>query len=99
VGIAIPLPRDDIAAFCRRHHIRRLAIFGSATRPDFGPASDVDVWVEFEPGRTPGLAFFSLQAELSAMLGRAVDLQTPAWLGPRIAASVERDLDVVYDAA
>jgi len=49
---------ERISEFCRRHHIRRLALFGSVLRADFGPASDVDVLVEFEPDHVPGLAFF-----------------------------------------
>jgi uncharacterized protein len=95
----LSLPNDAITAFCRRHHVRRLALFGSVTRPDFGPDSDVDVLVEFEPGFTPGLAFFTMQSELSRLLGRAVDLNTPAWLGPRLQAGIGDELEVVYDAA
>ncbi len=76
----VVIDREALAAFCRRHGVRRLAVFGSALRQDFGPHSDVDVLVEFEPGRTPGLAFFAMQDELSAMLGRVVDLHTPASL-------------------
>ena len=72
----IALPQAEIAAFCRRHHIRRLALFGSALRDDFRPDSDVDVLVEFEPGKTPGFAFFGMQEELSEIVGRQVDLNT-----------------------
>ena len=76
----IDVPRERIAEFCRRHHIRRLALFGSVLRDDFRPDSDVDVLVEFEPGHVPGLAFFDMEAELSAILGRKVDLNTPSFL-------------------
>ena len=76
----VVIDREALAAFCRRHGVRRLAVFGSALRHDFGPHSDIDVLVEFEPGLTPGLAFFAMQDELSAMLGRVVDLHTPASL-------------------
>ena len=72
----IDLPREPIAAFCRTHGIRRLELFGSVLDDDFGPQSDVDVLVEFEPGRTPGLAFFTMDAELAAILGRPVNLHT-----------------------
>ena len=65
-----------IADFCELHAIRKLALFGSVLREDFGPHSDVDVLGEFEPGQTPGFAFFELQDELSAILGRQVDLHT-----------------------
>ena len=62
-----PLPNldhDTIAAFCRKHRIRRMALFGSVLRDDFRPDSDVDVLVEFEPGATPGFGFFGIQEEL-----------------------------------
>ena len=72
----IEIPTDKIAAFCRRNRIRRLALFGSVLRDDFTPESDVDVLVDFVPGQTPGLEFFSMQDELSEMLGRQVDLYT-----------------------
>jgi len=71
-----------VAAFCRRHHIRRLSLFGSVLRSDFRPDSDVDVLVEFEPGYVPGLAFFGMEEELSQILDRKVDLNTPNFLSP-----------------
>ena len=76
----ITLSRCWIAEFCRRHHVRRFALFGSILRDDFGPESDIDVLVEFEPGKTPGFAFFGMQDELSERLGRPVDLNTPGFL-------------------
>src|SRR5437899_12289226 len=72
----IAIDRQRLADFCRRHHIRRLALFGSVLRDDFTPQSDVDVLVEFEAGRTPGFAFVRMQDELSEILGRRVDLNT-----------------------
>lgn len=80
--VRIPVDQAKIAEFCRRHHIRRLAFFGSVVREDFGPESDVDVLVEFEPGQVPGLAFFGMERELSEILGRKVDLNTPECLSP-----------------
>jgi predicted nucleotidyltransferase len=85
-----PMPPDlplrfSVAALesvCRRYHVRRLSAFGSVLRSDFSPESDVDLIVEFQPGRTPGLAFFRLEAELSGLFGRRVDLNTKASLGP-----------------
>jgi len=68
------------SAFCRRHHVRRLALFGSVPPDDFGPDGDVDVLVELEPGHVPGFAFFDVQEELAGILGRRVDLHTPASL-------------------
>ena len=76
----IALDRQRIADFCRRHHVRRLALFGSVLRDDFGPHSDVDVLVEFSPGHTPGFALVDLEDELSALAGRKVDLHTPGSL-------------------
>ena len=80
--IGVDVPGESLAEFCRRHHIRKLAFFGSVLREDFRPDSDIDVLVEFEPGRTPGLAFFSMQDELSELLGRLVDLNTRHCLSP-----------------
>ena len=73
------VPKDRLAAFCRANGIRRLAIFGSALREDFGPDSDIDVLVEFEPARIPGLlGIADLEMELSDLFeGRKVDLRTP----------------------
>jgi len=78
----IAIPRERIEACCQRHHIRRLSLFGSVLRSDFRPDSDVDVLVEFEPGYVPGLAFFGMEEELSQILGRKVDLNTPNFLSP-----------------
>ncbi len=75
----VSIPKDRLTAFCRTHGIRRFAIFGSALRDDFGPDSDIDVLVEFDPDRTPGLlGFVSLEAELSDLFDRDVDLVTHA---------------------
>ena len=74
----INVPKPAIASFCRRRHVRRLALFGSVLRDDFTAASDVDVRVEFEPGHTPGWEIVSMEDELSEIVGRKVDLHTPA---------------------
>jgi predicted nucleotidyltransferase len=97
--IAIEVPVSRVADFCRRHHIRRLALFGSVLRNDFGPESDVDVLVDFDPGYTPGLAFFSMQDELSDLLGWKVDLNTRGFLSRHFCDEVLRQARVVYDAA
>lgn len=96
--VHIALPRENVADFCRRHHILRLALFGSVLRPDFGPDSDVDVLVEFEPGHVPGLEFFAMEAELSEILGRRVDLNTPGFLSRYFRDDVLRAADVIYAA-
>ena len=78
----IRIDKQRIAEYCRRHRVRRLALFGSVLREDFTSDSDVDVLVEFEDGHVPGLAFFAMEQELSEILGRKVDLNTPKFLSP-----------------
>lgn len=95
----IEIPKEILADFCRRNRIRRLAFFGSVLRDDFTPESDVDVLVEFEPGARVGLAFFTMQDELSDLLGRKVDLNTPACLSPYFRNEVLDEAEVLYDAA
>jgi hypothetical protein len=95
-GPRIEVPTEKLVEFCRRHHIRRFAFFGSVLREDFRPDSDVDVLVEFEPGQVPGLAFFALQDELSELLGRRVDLNTPGCFGPRLRPRILADAETVY---
>jgi len=95
----IDIPKEEVAEFCRRNHIRRLALFGSVLRDDFGPDSDVDVLVEFEPGHVPGLAFFEMERELAELLGRKVDLNTPGFLSRYFREEVLAEAEVQYDAA
>ena len=76
MSIQVDIPQAEIEAFCKRHHIRRLALFGSVLRDDFGPESDIDVLVEFEPGHTPGWEIVEMEDELSELLGREAHLQT-----------------------
>jgi predicted nucleotidyltransferase len=91
---------EALADFCRRHHIRWLAVFGSALRDDFGPESDVDVLIEFEPGVTMGLAFFGLADELSPIFGgRSVDLGMRDSVNRWVRTKVFREAQVLYDAA
>lgn len=95
----IDIPTDKIAEFCRRNHIRRLSLFGSVLRDDFRPESDVDVLVEFEPGKTPGLRFFDMEDELSELFGRKVDLNTAGFLSRYFRDEVLAEAGVQYDAA
>ena len=92
----IKIPRKELSEFCQHHHIRKLAFFGSILRADFTPESDIDVLVEFEPGLTPGLAFFDMQDELSQMLGHKVDLNTPGFLSRYFREQVMREARVQY---
>jgi len=97
-AIAIELPKAEIAEFCRRHHMTRLALFGSVLREDFGPDSDVDVLVEFEPGHVPGLIRLAgMELELSGLLGRRkVDLNTPKCLSSYFRDHVLAEAQVQY---
>lgn len=92
--------RQKIAEFCRRHRVKKLALFGSVLRDDFRPESDVDVLVEVEPGATPGLIRLAgMEIELTEMLGRKVDLRTPAELSRYFRQEVVETAEVQYDAA
>lgn len=95
----INIPTDEVADFCRRHRIRKLALFGSVLRDDFRSDSDIDVLVEFEPGTRVGLRFFTIERELSELLGRKVDLHTPGFLSKYFREEVLKEAKVQYDAA
>lgn len=88
--------REKLAEFCRRHKIRKLSFFGSVLRDDFREESDIDVLVEFEPGVSIGLKFFAIERELSELLGRKVDLNTPGFLGKYIREEVLSRAEVQY---
>ena len=92
------VPPQRMADFCRRNQIRKLAVFGSALRDDFRADSDLDLLVEFQPGKVPGLAFFRLQEELSDMFGRTVDLNTPNSLPADFREKVRSTAEVLYAA-
>jgi uncharacterized protein len=97
----ITISQADIAAFCRRHHIRKLALFGSVLRDDFRPDSDIDVLVEFEPGHVLGLIRLAgMELELSELLGgRKVDMNTPMCLSPYFRDAVLAESEVFYAQA
>lgn len=95
----IDIPLALIEAFCRANGIRRLALFGSILRDDFTDTSDIDVLVEFQPDVKVGLAFIRLQDELSAILGRPVDLNTPGSLSRYFRDEVLREAEELYVAA
>jgi predicted nucleotidyltransferase len=97
-NLMISIPRELIFEFCQRNHIRRLALFGSVLRGDFGPDSDVDVLVDFESGHRVGFAFIALQDELSSILGRQVDLNTQADLSRYFRDEVARTALQIYPA-
>ncbi len=99
MSIQIPVDPQRIRDFCRKHRIIRLSVFGSVLRDDFADDSDVDVLVEFEPGKTPGLKFFTIQDELSQMLGRKVDLVTEKGLSRWIRNEVLSSMEILYAAS
>ena len=98
MSIAIPIDRERLADFCRRHHIRKLSLFGSVLRDNFRPGSDVDVLADFAPGHVPGfISLYHLEQELSALLGgRKIDLVTPKFLNHRIKDRVLAAAEVQY---
>ena len=96
MSLRIEIPTDKITNFCQRNHIRKLAFFGSVLRDDFTPESDVDVLVEFDPGHTPGLAFFAMQRELSKILGRKADMNTAQDLSQYFRQEVLDEAEVLY---
>ena len=96
----IDIPKDEVAAFCKRHRIRKLSLFGSALRDDFRPDSDVDYLVEFKPGHAVGyISLAAMERELSEMLGRKVDLRTAAELSSYFREEVVRSAEVQYGEA
>ncbi len=102
----VSFPEDKIADFCRRHGVAKLSLFGSILReptPEggygFRPMSDVDMLIEFLPGRTPGLiALTGMQIELSEMIGRQVDLRTPNELSSDFRQEVLRQARMLHAA-
>jgi predicted nucleotidyltransferase len=98
--IHIELPKERIEEFCKKHHIRKLSLFGSALRDDFTPESDLDILVEFEPGTRVGMIRLAgLEIELGEILGRKVDLNTPGFLSKYYRDKVLAEATVQYDAA
>ena len=96
----ISIPKDRIVEFCKRHQVRRLSLFGSVLREDFGPESDVDILVEFKPNTRMGLIQLSgLEIELGKIIGRKVDLNTPGFLSKYYRDQILTEADVQYDAA
>jgi predicted nucleotidyltransferase len=93
----IAIPRRELAELCRRHHIRKLSLFGSVLGRDFRPDSDVDVLVEFDPGYRIGLIHLAgVERELSVLLGRKADLRTPADLSRYFRDEVLRVAEVQF---
>ncbi len=97
-GVAVD--DDVLTAFCRTNGVRRLGLFGSALRGELRPGSDIDLLVEFNPGRVPGLLRLAgLELELAELLGRDVDLRTPGDLSRQLRDEVSAGARILYDAA
>ena len=96
----IPATQEMLREFCQRHHIRRLALFGSVLRDDFTQQSDIDLIAEFESGEPVGfIRLGTVEAELSDLLGRQVDLNLQDSLNPAFRARVLSEAEILYDAA
>jgi len=93
----IAIPQEQIAEFCRKHHIRKLSLFGSVLRDDFRPDSDIDVLIEFEPGYKPGFAIGGIQMELSDIFGREVHVSTQGSIHDTILPKVLASASVEYE--
>ena len=92
------MPLEEIANFCRRNHIRKLSLFGSILTPRFRPESDIDILVEFEPGKTPSLFDIAgIELELTETMGRKVDLRTPQELSRYFRDEVVATAAVQYE--
>jgi predicted nucleotidyltransferase len=96
---SLSIDTEQLEELCRRHQIRRLALFGSAARGELRADSDIDLLIEFLPGTTVGLRFITIQDELAALLGRQVDLCTPGFLSPHFRERVLGEAVPLYEAA
>ena len=100
MSVQIDIPKKTVAEFCRRNRIKRLSLFGSAIRDDFGPDSDIDVLVEFEQDARVGfITLAGLEIELSEILGRNTELHTVKGLRPGFRDEVLRLAEVQYERA
>ncbi len=97
MAVQIPIDQAQLAEFCRRHHIRKLALFGSVLREDFSPASDVDVLVDFDPDFIPGfITLAGMEMELADLIGRKVDLLTPEDLSRYFRQQILKSAHTLY---
>ena len=100
IPFGITAPQAEIEAFCQRYGIRKLALFGSALRDDFAPDSDIDLLVEYLPGqRVTFLDMAQQETDLTALIGRQVDLRTPMELSRHFRKTVLANAQVIYEHA
>jgi hypothetical protein len=99
VRLGINIPREKLSDLCRRHHIRRLSLFGSVLRDDFAPESDVDMLVEFQPGHTPGWEIVDIEQDFSRLFGgRRVDIVNPKYINPYLRALILQNAVLQYES-
>ncbi len=96
----IDVPRERLAELCRHHQIRRLALFGSVLREDFGSDSDIDVLIEFDRCQPVGFRIFRVEEELSRLFGgHKVDIVNPRYLNHRLKDQILNSAQVQYEEA
>ncbi|WP_053767882.1 nucleotidyltransferase family protein [Thermus aquaticus] len=99
MSLGVSIPSQALAEVCRRYGVRRLLLFGSFARGEADEESDLDLLVEFFPGRPPGLGFVRLQEELTRLFGRRVDLHTLGSLSPYLREEVLKEARPIHEAA
>ena len=93
----VHLARDEVADFCRRHHIRKLSLFGSVLRDDFRPDSDIDVLIDFEPGHIAGFEILDMEEELCQLFGgHRIDIVQEKYLNWRLRDRILASSEVQY---
>ncbi len=96
---SLNIDEATLAQYCEKHHIRRLALFGSQLKGTAGPDSDIDLLVEFDPLYIPGLmGIAGMEIELSELLGQKVDLRTAADLSRYFRDEILQTAQVQYAA-
>lgn len=95
--LPVTLPYKDLEQLCHKNNIKKLSLFGSVLRHDITSSSDIDLLVELKPNHTPGLAFFTIQDDLSALFKRQVDLNTPQCLSPYFRQQVLNESRLIYE--
>lgn len=99
MSLHLQIDKKQVIEFCRRHHVRKFAFFGSVLRDDFRPDSDVDVLIEFEPEHIPGLIrLMAMQLEFSDLIGREADFRAPGDLSRHFRERVMVEAEVLYAA-
>lgn len=99
MDLPIEIDREQLADFCRKHHLTKLALFGSVLTDRFGPDSDVDVLFEYDPEHVPTLFdVVRMERELSEILGRKADMRTPRDLSRYFRDEVVQNAVVQYVA-